>query len=63
MNLSRLLTGILMIAFGLFIIYEEFVLATFLVGGIFIVIGLVIIFNRKEDEIEKIKTKSSGGKK
>lgn len=54
MNLSRLITGLIFVSFGFFIIYEEGVLTT-LVGFAFIVFGLIIIFNKKEDEIEKIK--------
>lgn len=60
MNLiSRTITGILAIAFGLFLI----ILSFFSDGGFWIVliwgvsiliIGFFILFNKKEDEIEKI---------
>ena len=60
MNISRLVTGIVLILFGLFL----FVLAFFINGGMsegiwvwiygipIFVIGLFILFNTREDKIE-----------
>lgn len=59
-NLTRLITGVLCIAFGLFLAVmgvmetspEYFVVAS---GLFFVVVGVYIIFNKKEDEVEQIK--------
>lgn len=74
MNLtSRIITGILIILFGLWLISfvgfidgPGFDFWGFGVGVLFLILGLFILLNRKEDEIEQIKfirTKSRGGKK
>lgn len=62
---SRTLTGGIMIVAGLIlIIISPFVMFVTLIYGIpLLLIGLFILFNKKEDEIEKIRTKSKGGKK
>ena len=62
-TLSRTITGTLAMLLGLFLIVisvsKEFEI---LIYGIPIfIVGIFILFNKKEDEIEKIKTK--GGKK
>ena len=62
-TLSRTITGILAMLLGLFLIVisvsKEFEI---LIYGIPIfIVGIIILFNKKEDEIEKIKAK--GGKK
>ena len=58
MAISRTITGIVLVILGI-------VLSWTIIGAIYgvpmIIIGLIIFFNQKEDEIEKIK--SSGGKK
>jgi len=58
MNLvSRTITGIFMIIFGLvFMGISFFTKFSFLISGIFLVIiGIFIFFNKKEDKIEEIK--------
>jgi membrane-bound ClpP family serine protease len=56
-NLSRTLTGGIMILIGIFLIVVSFFLDYFFLiyGIVLFVIGLIIYFNKKEDEIEKIK--------
>ena len=62
-TLSRTITGTLVILLGLFLIVISVSKDLWgLIYGIPIfIIGIFIYFNKKEDEIEKIKTK--GGKK
>ena len=62
MNLvSRTITGILMMVFGLFLIVLSFFVvadalwATLIYGIPIFLIGIFIFFNKKEDKIEKIK--------
>ena len=62
MNLiSRTITGVVMVAFGLFLIGLSFVVevdalwATLIYGVPIFILGLFILFNKKEDKIEKIK--------
>ena len=62
MNLiSRTITGIIMIALGLFLIVLSFFVktdalwATLVYGIPMFFIGFYILFNKKEDKIEKIK--------
>ena len=63
-TLSRTITGIIMIFGGIALIVFSFFKSIFiLIYGIpVLIIGLFIFFNKKEDEIEKIK-KMKGGKK
>ena len=63
-TLSRTITGIAAIILGLIIIlgsYPKYVMTLY--GIFFIVVGIFIFFNKKEDDIEKIKTKSKKGEK
>lgn len=54
--LSRIITGSIVIILGLFLIVLGFFFYGSLIYGIPIfIIGLFIIFNRREDEIEQIK--------
>jgi len=63
-TLSRNITGTLAIILGLCLIIISFSALWILMYGIPIfVIGIFILFNKKEDEIEKIKNKEKGGKK
>ena len=63
-TLSRNITGTLAIILGLILIIISFSALGILMYGIPIfVIGIFILFNKKEDEIEKIKNKEKGGKK
>jgi len=62
MNLvSRTITGVIMIVLGLFLIILSFFVtadalwATLIWGIPLFIIGLFILFNKKEDKIEKIK--------
>ena len=55
---SRTITGIISIILGLIILkggYPNYILSTY--GLLFIVIGIVIFLNKKEDDIENIKSK------
>jgi len=66
MNISRLITGLVMIIGGLFLIIWSFFIKeaswVALIYGIpILIIGIFILLNKKEDKIEEIK--SSGGKK
>ena len=67
MNISRLITGLIMIIGGFALIVTYFLLEknvgwVMLIYGVPIfIIGIVILLNKKEDKIEEIK--SSGGKK
>jgi uncharacterized membrane protein YbhN (UPF0104 family) len=60
--ISRTLTGVITIILGVYITYESFLdlsskdwLWGAGTGIFFIIIGIFIFFNKKEDEIEKIK--------
>jgi membrane-bound ClpP family serine protease len=62
-TISRSITGILAIILGLTLIIIGFFTYVTLIYGIpILIIGIIIFFNKKEDEIEKIKRKK-GGKK
>ena len=62
--LSRTITGTITIIIGLFLIVTCFSKSILLIYGITLVlIGIFIFFNKKEDDIEKIKTKSNRGEK
>ena len=63
--LSRTITGFIVIILGLFLIILGLFFYVSLIYGIPIfIIGLFILFNKKEDKIEQIKkNKSKGGKK
>ena len=64
-TLSRTITGILTIILGLILIgVSIFKTYWVLIYGIpILIIGIFILFNKKEDDIEKIKNKAKGGKK
>lgn len=62
--LSRIISGIIIISSSIwFIIYMGFIdhseidYVAILVGLFFLILGFFILFNKKEDEIEKIKKK------
>ena len=63
MDLSRIITGIVMIVLGLILIgVSYFVKFISLIWGIpLVILGIFILLNKKEDKIEEIK--SQGGKK
>jgi uncharacterized membrane protein HdeD (DUF308 family) len=66
MNISRLITGIVMIAGGLFLIGLSFFIdesfwVALMYGIPLLIIGIFILLNKKEDKIEQIK--QIGGKK
>ncbi len=58
-NLIRLITGVGCIIFGLVFVFlgvvyaPDYITAGF--GLFFVVVGIYIIFNKKEDEVEQIK--------
>ena len=56
-TVSRIITGIIAILFGLFLIMASFLedLWVLVYGIPIFIIGIFIFFNKKEDEIEKIK--------
>ncbi len=75
---SRTITGTIMVVGGLFLIalplfvsFKEGGFVAWIYGIPVFILGLFILFNKKEDDIEtiktktklKIKTKSKGGKK
>lgn len=63
-TLSRTITGIIAIILGLSLIIIGFFTPFVLIYGIPIfIVGIFIFFNKKEDIIEKIKTKTKGVKK
>lgn len=59
MNVSQLITGIVMVVGGVFLIILAFFTKPFFVPLIYgipiLIIGLFILLNKKEDRIEKIK--------
>ncbi|MCK5233935.1 MAG: hypothetical protein KAJ91_03900 [Candidatus Aenigmarchaeota archaeon] len=62
--LSRTITGTLAILLGLYLTILGFSERWVLLYGIpLLIIGIVILFNKKEDDIEKIKTKAKRGGK
>jgi len=62
-TLSRTITGTVAIILGIFLIIIGIFTFVALIYGIpILIIGIFILFNKKEDEIEPIKTKSKGGK-
>jgi len=69
MKLSQLLTGMIFILFGIFLIIISFFVkeafwAILIYGIPIFIVGFFILFNKKEDEIEQIKKiKHKGGKK
>jgi CDP-diglyceride synthetase len=64
-SISRTITGSVMIIVGLVLIFvSPFVKFISLIYGLpILVIGLIIFFNKKEDLIEKIKSKGGKTKK
>ncbi len=59
-NLSRIITGILCIVFGLIFTFlgfndisPDYIVVIF--GLFFVVVGVYIIFNKQEDKVEEIK--------
>ena len=64
-TLSRTITGISAIVLGVFLILISITTELWLLiyGIPILIIGFFILFNKKEDKIEEIKTKVKGGKK
>jgi hypothetical protein len=63
-TVSRTITGSLAMILGLgLILLGFFTIVTLFYGIPIFIIGIFILLNDKEDSIEKIKTKSKGGKK
>lgn len=63
-TISRTITGSIIVTLGLVLIGIGFFAYVALFYGIPIfIIGLFILFNKKEDDIEMIRTKSKGGKR
>ncbi len=65
MNISRLITGVVMIVGGLFLIILSFFIkeaswVALMYGIPLFIIGIFILLNKKEDKIEQIK--QTGGK-
>ena len=67
--ISRTIAGTIIILFGLwFAFFIGFIdgpkidFVAIIVGVLFLIFGIFILFNKKEDEIEKIKSRR-GGKK
>jgi len=60
-NLSRVVTGIVIIVLSVLFILgvgfaeEQIIYSAVATGLLFAILGLVIIFNKKEDQIEEIK--------
>tara|TARA_Y100000310_G_scaffold335595_1_gene418017 strand:- start:1327 stop:1518 length:192 start_codon:yes stop_codon:yes gene_type:complete len=55
---SRIITGIIAMVIGVVLILWNFYeFWTFIYGVIIFVIGVFILFNNKEDDIEKIKSR------
>lgn len=64
---SRLVTGISMTVIGTFLFiatafWDEWIVSL-IYGLIFFGLGIAILFNRKEDQIEQIKPQKGGNKK
>lgn len=59
MNVSQFITGIILIIVGLILVIVSFFTKPFFVPLIYgipvLIIGLFILFNKKEDTVEKIK--------
>ncbi|MFH1359088.1 MAG: hypothetical protein ABIH37_04320 [archaeon] len=63
-TISRTITGWAMIIVGAVLIIAGFFVIIPLFYGIpILILGFFVLFNKKEDDIEEIKTKRSGGKK
>ena len=63
-TISRNITGTLTVILGLYLIIISFSEPWILIYGIpILIIGIFILFNKKEDDIEKIRTKAKRGKK
>ena len=63
-TISRNITGTLTMILGSYLIIIGFSEPWILIYGIpILIIGIFILFNKKEDDIEKIKIKAKGGKK
>ncbi|MBR9701380.1 hypothetical protein GOV13_00490 [Candidatus Pacearchaeota archaeon] len=60
---SRTITGMAMIILGVFLTILSFFVGLFILiyGLPILILGIFVFFNKKEDDIEKIK-KSKGGK-
>lgn len=61
--LSRTISGIIIIIIGIYLSFFSYLSITenwpmFIWGVVLIVLGFVILFNKKEDDIEKIKEKN-----
>ena len=62
--LSRTITGIVAILLGIIIlVFSFFTYFAIFYGFAILVIGIIILFNNKEDKIEEIKSDKKGGKK
>ncbi len=60
MNISQLITGIVLICFGIFLIILSFIISeaevvVLIYGLVALVVGGFIFFNTREDKIEQIK--------
>lgn len=63
-TISRTITGTVAIILGLYLTIIGLSKHFILIYGIpILIIGIFILFNKKEDDIEKIKIKAKGGKK
>lgn len=63
-TLSRTITGIALTFLGAVLIAVSFAAPPTLIYGIpMFIIGIVLFFNKKEDEIEQIKDETLGGAK
>jgi hypothetical protein len=61
---SRIITGTIIIILGLTLtLLGLFFYVTLIYGIPLLIIGIFILFNKKEDYIEGIKTQKKGGKK
>lgn len=64
-NLNRLITGITIIVLSVWFVLgvgfteEQIIYSVVALGLLFVALGLVIIFNKKEDQIEEIKDNQS----
>lgn len=61
-NISKILSGGIFLAFGIYLNYKSFLskdafFPVFLTSLFFIIAGIFILINNKENEIEKIKYK------
>ena len=64
MTVARTISGISLVLFGIFLIFVSFWVEGFsmLLGLFFLIFGVIIFFNREEDEIEQIKSRFKSNK-